>query len=748
MESLSHQLSYSEMVLDKSGSIVGRDEKESQRKQLGYCLSCQDDPVLLIEINRSRMNPMWSTKKPRTADGECLNGKCLRCHPTLASRRSTRLAGRQALISIPSLRSVCSSESQCSSGSNEGDGFSRSNHSSQSLRSAESAPAFRNPNRPPLRTAHSSDGFERLSAGPRRTISNARNGTSIRSTPSRAFSDNRALRSLSIERAPVPPHEPQARNIATLSAVSQVSGPAALSLVATPNMTAVQPSQLYRAPLARCNSDMPDVVAGTSQRRRSLEFSRDSEEDVVLTAECRRVESIELAPSAPEGTKLDVMDNVPQSVNFKDVYDEEKTCEGEADPFSESFALMTPSPSLSRSSRGATSFEINEEDRIVKELKELIGSVGGDENVGIVTEILGSSLDVNQTHEKVQLYCLNVMEKVFQGVATDSSALVSKIVRAMKTFTTAIEMQKHGCRVICTLAATLDNCVALDQGGACNSVTEALSKHIGDAALVEDAIAALRALSISNDAKRSLEQLGVSQRVAEAMQCNLTFAGIQRDGCALLSNMAVDGEKRKVFAVDFNVVEAVVAALKAHSSEISVVQSASFALKNFLYEESNWRTLRKVDCVFGVLEHIASHSEDCSYVLEQIQLSRAEDDSLEEVAYESLLALTEACGDQPGVVDDVIGITQEFNWSVKMTAACMEALVSLAGRSKQHRQAIESSSTFSDISGIVERNGGDLRVQQAVRSLVDILKSDDLDMYTSESSFTSYPETAVDDAAL
>ena len=111
-----HELSYGEVTVLSSGGIISKQMKIDLRKQMGYCLTCSHVPVLLIDIRRSRINPLWISKKPRTADGECIEGRCLKCAPkrdiscgTVASSRNVQLARTL---------SVASSISSCSIGSN------------------------------------------------------------------------------------------------------------------------------------------------------------------------------------------------------------------------------------------------------------------------------------------------------------------------------------------------------------------------------------------------------------------------------------------------------------------------------------------------------------------------------------------------------------------------------------------------------------------------------------------------------
>jgi hypothetical protein len=113
-----HELSFGEMTTLSSGGIMSKQMKIDFRKQKGYCITCPHIPVLLLEIRRSRINPLWISKKPRTKDGECIDGRCLKCCPI-----NDVLKGRRPTIASPpnfhstSTQSLASSISSCSIGS-------------------------------------------------------------------------------------------------------------------------------------------------------------------------------------------------------------------------------------------------------------------------------------------------------------------------------------------------------------------------------------------------------------------------------------------------------------------------------------------------------------------------------------------------------------------------------------------------------------------------------------------------------
>ena len=82
-------LSYQTMTVEDSGQAVSIEQKTKLREKYGFCTTCPGPPVHCFDINKSRINPLWSAKDPRSVEGECLEGICLKCHPTKDPRRKS-----------------------------------------------------------------------------------------------------------------------------------------------------------------------------------------------------------------------------------------------------------------------------------------------------------------------------------------------------------------------------------------------------------------------------------------------------------------------------------------------------------------------------------------------------------------------------------------------------------------------------------------------------------------------------------
>jgi len=81
VELLRRSLAYNELSVASDGKVVTTAEKSDLRFKLGYCKECPGAPILLYNIIKSKINPLWVTRDPRFIAGECGGGICFVCHP-------------------------------------------------------------------------------------------------------------------------------------------------------------------------------------------------------------------------------------------------------------------------------------------------------------------------------------------------------------------------------------------------------------------------------------------------------------------------------------------------------------------------------------------------------------------------------------------------------------------------------------------------------------------------------------------
>ena len=363
---------------------------------------------------------------------------------------------------------------------------------------------------------------------------------------------------------------------------------------------------------------------------------------------------------------------------------------------------------------------------VVGDIKAFVEAMRQEGDVGLMTEILLSSMESHQANESVQLYCLEVMAELFRDNTTERPELVSGILRAMKDFPSSFQVQKIGCEVIGCLASSEGCCTILVRAGACESLVRSMTQQgNNNVELVASVVATLRMLSATTEARDALrcQEGDVSGQVSKAMEFHPTSTDVQRDGCALLSNISIDLEKSKVSPVSSEVLDAVMKALKEHTSDSTVVSSACFALKNFTFDESNSRRLRSIDGIFDLLHRVSGVCEDPFVVMERLQVSMAEDESLEEQALASIKSLVEfrSSEDIAGVITDSLATMTTFSWSPRVTARCLQVLKSLAESSDAHKNAIREKIVSSRIKQQIEEHASDVGVQGAARMLMHVV---------------------------
>lgn len=609
------ELSYAVGTVDAIGSVMSKDQKLILRQRQGYCTTCTGVPILLFDIRKSRLNPLWTTKKSRTVDGECSDGKCLRC---IAERELMRRLGRRSSRAAPnSIRSIGSRTSS----------FNK-NVSSLSFTT-------------PLRTDSSESGSVLISSS---THGVARRDSSGRRSSNRSDSQ---------------------RPFASLHATIHGSSRG-------------QPFEMTGEPGVESNPD---------ERRNSLPLGAQSE----------HVGEARPAWTPPSRSRSEQTIVTPDPMPTAETPQYKPGSRGDA--LNAVSRLFPSAPSVSTGNCPSLDIQVN---KAIQELRPLIQDLmgAGRDSANILVDILSSSLESFPCDERYQLFCLEAISNCLEATGACNASLMSfhryeSVLKAMQRFPSLKKVQEYGCVVIFMIAANPSNRVTLARDSTCSCLLEAMAAFSSNIALARNAIGALRNISLDPEAHQSLVRLPTCERTVQVMQTNFQDNVVQRDGCALLSNLAVDTEKQTVSSVSFEVMQAVSRAIETHCSDAAVVDSACFALKNFAFEASNLRSMRRVERIFDVLksaEEFAVNGEDAAIISEKLHTSRAEDESLEEQTHETLLAILEVQSDSPAdAVATVMCVLEEYGWSTKITVICMQIMQKQAAESgKQRRNLLEA----------------------------------------------------------
>jgi hypothetical protein len=345
-------------------------------------------------------------------------------------------------------------------------------------------------------------------------------------------------------------------------------------------------------------------------------------------------------------------------------------------------------------------------------LESLINDVMAAENPDFLAELLGSTMRSHRENEAVQALCLRTIWELSRYNDENKgcimlTGLYECIMMAMKAHPDSVEVQERGCGCLWSLSVNQVNRVVLVRSGACERILRALDTHLHHEGMVQTALGALRTLSPEPEARMVIKHMLGCQRVVRVLALHRTVVCIQRDGCAFLSNVAVDMDKQIVSVVPKEELQAVVRAMADHLKNESVVTSACFALKNYTYEERNIRNLRRFEDVISLLEDAAQYAtkascrRDASEVLKRIRELRTEDDSLEETAFSSLMQAMRRHNMDPNParqveesVSTITDVIKEYYWSIKLICFGFESLLSLAGKSEAHMSRILSPKTL------------------------------------------------------
>lgn len=633
---LAIELSYTEMATDEHGMIVSKERKTELRKQHGFCVTCPQGechtakctvhrptskakrqvfslycynsfgpavPILLLEIKRSRFNPLGGSKKPRTFAGECLQGRCLRCHPELDPDRKSRIS---AALPAPSLHSSVSSVSFASDG-----GSNRSIGSKDGAAAAENGTGSGN-------NQHESQMRLRGRMPPRR-------GRSIRG-----------------------------------------------------NMDPKNPVQgvLPRNPPSRSLSD--DGLGSSRHRDREPRRARRP----------KQMSTRSFSPTPPED-----MDSFRQSgkdcgpedgskVSKHGTVDTAETVETEMESSLHPLDLLQASSNFSFDSSGSVAPCIPE--TTLEDVKKTIKEKKATRSTDLLAQCIAESMQEN--NNDIQLFCLDTIAD--EALGNHSFVL------------------------------------ALIRHKACKQLSKIITRHFGDEKMVCGAFAALRVLTMDSEARKALLRLFLWKKIVEAMQCNISNAAVQCDGCAVLSNLAVDAVNTKVDAVDQSVIDVIHEAMKEHKNDESVVSGACFAFKNFTYEASNLRAMSRTEGLLDDLQAVLDRFDsifEAHETLDSLYMALAEDASLEESIVATLK--TEIQSQQgPETIVHLLDTLKMYSWSREVVAQCLAMLKSLSLSSDAHKAKLLESISLDQLRVCVKEFGDAKAVQDEMITLVDLFE--------------------------
>jgi len=307
--------------------------------------------------------------------------------------------------------------------------------------------------------------------------------------------------------------------------------------------------------------------------------------------------------------------------------------------------------------------------------------------IEIFLDLLVTTLQEQQTSQTIVALCLRQVwdcAKHIDGCKTMimECRLDVHIKHALEKYLDDEHVQHYGCRCVWSLSVDPECRQLLIQAGAIQWIYNTLEDYKDNKYVLESAFGAMRTMSSSyttavqashqqqfSDSSYSQSSMSSPARVLllplDALRpsvCRImgrhpSSIPLQRDGCAFLSNVAVDMDQQVVSVVSKDEITAVVQALAMYGAP-DVWGCACFCLKNYTYEDRNLRMLLKLydpfllDLLQSIVTSIDQRQqlaiitntsirrqirEDANQIRQSLELFKAEEEEMEEITYSSLV---------------------------------------------------------------------------------------------------------------
>jgi hypothetical protein len=663
------RLAYNEMTVTADGRVLTNSHKRSEREKLGYCQECQGMPILLYHVKKSRMNPLWVTKEPRAVAGECARGICFVCYPDKdpANKGKSRYSNLMSPVSQQGRRSATA----IAIGQRPLPSVPTTAHRRDSAppsspvvssRSRASPRPLTSPSPRPMTLPIPSPGPARSGfVTPGTGSSNNSRGSQHR-TGSHSSRERDPLAHI-----PAPPIQ---AHIPAPPIQAHIPAPPIQAHIPAPPIQAHIP-----APPIQDTSPAPEAADD------DLPPARPSTDDPFPRQESNG--------SSNQRPRSDSLLSRESSVSSRRPSNDVSAAE-----------TTTSASTTDRASRAQEAVPEQDADAIISEVDSLVTALmEADGTAEILAQSLLGTMREHKSSEEVLIYCLTTIWESCKGNEDNKHQIMrlngpEDIINAMKTFQNSPKLQEVGCGAIWALSISAEHRVNFIRLGACSIIMASIEKFMDIEDVLRPAVGAVRTLSPEQEARELLRVAEGSKFVALAMTTHPFSDSIQRDGCAFLSNSAVDIEKQFVHVVPQSELEAVVQAMENHKDDVSVMAGACFALKNYTFEENNCRRLRRIKSSGALLKYAAvleaspECMQDAGDILESMEIAKSLDDSIEDQACMSILSTVESQIRCPDAPNTILEFMKENDWSPRLVATGFQMFRRIIVEETSHRDRL------------------------------------------------------------
>ncbi|KAI2510671.1 hypothetical protein MHU86_3782 [Fragilaria crotonensis] len=741
-------LSYDDMNLTRDGSVMTEERIREERRRRGFCTECRrngEPPVLLFSVKKNRFNPLWSSQEPLTVKGESLDGKCLKCHPELDPDRHRRPGNRQHTTHAPRPKTTAANHTS-----------PPLPYSAMDPRTAHPEPREQRDRRLAQRQTERSPLVEQSQDQGHGDRNQAENTDQIIIAHAR-WAQNGAITSVSSpnldynasqEFPPAPlnapsSEQPRPRPMFNLHAavaaipMPPISGADELWATSENNGASYTLHNSDRLAVAlQVNDGIPRSPSSSSehdadhpdqdgrpmwqsfeanfmpppsdsspvpyQHIRAADAMMNDNNDIFYPATIADHHDSTGSASSDSASRLMSVSTSASSRSRlipTDTLNDRLARNLEVPPDDDQFLNVCAEASASPHGRSSPPPTPANEQVIVEDLRSLIRDVHHSGNHEFTVEILLGAMKGHPLCPRVQQFCLATIWDLgkdndqFRASVMSSSA-PGVILLCMEQNLNNAAIQEQACGALWALSINEANRGIIIQAGATARVIKCIADHKNNESVIRAAMGWLRTLSTETEVRVSTAALDGVKHVCAAMRTNRSVASIQVDGCAFLSNVAVDLDQELVALATDEEIEVIVGAIVAHPTDPMVTSGACFALKNYAYDERNLRKLMQVADIVSTLQGVAiqegGHGSRCfaAGLLDSFDAFVGEEAILEEHVMTSLEESIVSTLHSESSVRHVLGVLEEYDWSTKVTATGLRCLVTMISETPSNRHLI------------------------------------------------------------
>ena len=174
------------------------------------------------------------------------------------------------------------------------------------------------------------------------------------------------------------------------------------------------------------------------------------------------------------------------------------------------------------------------------------------------------------------------------------------------------EFQEEACRKLCNLSINDPDKISRSKRGSFQVVAGSMKRRRSETAIeMETYIALAKLIERFPDIKIAITSEGGIQAIVDAMKEHAAHAGVQKEACKVLSNLAVNDNNKIRISIERGI-NLIISAMKNHITLADVHKEAIKALYDFSLLDENITTISRdygIHVIIGVMKYHSDHAD-------------------------------------------------------------------------------------------------------------------------------------------